>query len=454
MLNRAKNLILGCALVFTFAQSLAAQGVIVLRGSNTKIAVDEGIKKITVTNPRIIDARPASDGRSVTVSGLAEGVSDLVIELVKGPDLVKQVTVKPDLGGMLEQVKELLSDVEGLELKTVGSKIVVKGNIVTKSGYDRAMKVIEAYSGVILNLTTFDQTHMSKYVEEAILRDIGLDTVSVSVKRDTAVLEGYVFSKGDFLRAEEMAKLRMPNVLNLLGLQEVMIETDVQFVSVSLNSNKSMGSNLLKGLNIGGSGGISGGAVSYGVTGSSATAKINALVGEGSGTVLMQPHLSTKSGEEGTFHNGGETFFSVAGNVGGSLEKVQFGVLLKVQPTMQGRDSILNKITIEVSMPAAKSEGAISLDKFETTSTALCKVGESIVLSGLVQQLSSKFNEKTPGLGSVPLLKFFFSEKGSKNDKKELLVIVTPRPVFPKATPGQAFGEERRKSLEDALNQK
>ena len=109
----------------------------------------------------------------------------------------------------------------------------------------------------------------------------------------------------------------------------------------------------------------------------------------------------------------------------------------------------LNEVTIEVSQPVATSQGVFALDKFTTTSTEMCKVGESMVLSGLVQEISNHFKNKTPLLGDIPLLSLFFSEKTADKTKQELVVLVTPTPVFPQVDSGPSFGEQRKELLKD-----
>ena len=99
-------------------------------------------------------------------------------------------------------------------------------------------------------------------------------------------------------------------------------------------------------------------------------------------------------------------------------------------------------------VPAGRNN-AYNLDKSETQTTAMCKVGESVVLSGLVQAIGLNSKEKTPGIGDIPLLNLFFSEKSSSKKKKEVVVVLTPKPVFPRADSSQPFGEERRKLLDD-----
>ncbi len=442
-----------CMGLAVFGASLQAEEVIVLKGSTGRIPVAEGIKKISVANPTVADARPEADGRVVLVQGLAEGATDLRVERLQGGDVTFKVLVKSDLSELVAQIKELLSEVDGLEVKVVGNKIVLKGNVLTKSDYDRVMKVAEAYASVILNMAKLDRTEMSKFVEEAILRDIGCDTVKVRVSEDTAILEGVVYSEADMTRAGEVAKIRVPIVKNLLRVQEVMIETDVQFVQIDKSSASDIGYNVLKNAGIGGSAGLEGGGdkptvYSFSVN-ASLSAKINALVGSGNAKIVAQPHLSTKSGGEGTFHSGGATYFAVSGINAGSLEKVEYGVILKVKPTLQGRDRIMNEVTIEVSVPSGKSQGTFTLEKFDTKSVAMCKVGESIMLSGLVQSLATQFKEKTPLLGDIPILSMFFSNKAKQTETRELIVLITPKPVYPQTDTAPALSTEREHLLKE-----
>ncbi len=443
-----------CALLFAWLGNgqASAEELSVAKGSSARISV-ESFRRIIVANPAIIDARPSDDGRSIVVSGLSEGQSELRIERLQGPDVIYRVSVRADLQELMTQIQDLLSDVEGLEIKVVGDKIVLKGNVLTKSGYEKVSQVVGAYSGVILNMAKLDRTAMNKYVEAAILKDIGSDNITVRINEDTAILEGVVYSDADMKRAIDMAKLRVPNVTSLLRVQEIMIETDVLFVQISKDADSSFGNNVLKNFSATGVGGFAGSTaakppVTYAVNGT-ATATINALVSNSKAKILERPHLSTKSGGEGHFQSGGEVYFSVAGNVGGSLEKVEFGVILKVKPTMQGRDRIVNDVTVEVSVPSAKPQGTFSLDKFETQSTAMCKVGESIVLSGLMETLKSRFKEKTPLLGDIPLLSLFFAEQGRQADNKELLVLITPTPVFPQASTSPSYSKDREQLLKD-----
>lgn len=435
-----------------WAGAAGAESLQLVPGSSQKVSVPGGVKKITVANPSVADASPGEDGKSVTVSAVGNGSTDIRIEQQTGNEIVVNIKTIADLKAVSDEIKELLSGVEGLTVKPIATKIVLDGKLATKSDFDRVAQISEAYSGLILNLSKLDRAELNEFVAKAIKADLGIETINVKVSGDTATLEGIVFDDADLKKAEQVAKLRVPNVINLLKVEEVMIETDVYFLQVTSADSKDFGFNILKTLAIDGSASVSGSSGEEGVAswsvGGSIAAKINALVGSGNGKILAQPHISTKSGGTGRFHSGGQTFFKVSGVNSGSLQPVEFGVILNVKPVLRGKDSIMNEVGIEVSVPSAQPSGDFSLDKFDTTSTTLCKEGDSIIISGLAQSLQTYFKEKTPLLGSIPLLNLFFSESSKKMDNKELVVVLIPHAVLPQAAKQGALSDDGKKLFE------
>jgi len=427
-----------------------AEELTVVKGATAQVTVPEGIKNVIVQKKEIVDARPAADGKTLTVAGLAEGTSDLRIERMQGAELLYKVTVRADLQKMIDEIRELLTDVEGVEIKAVGSKVWLRGNVATKTGYDMVEKVAEAYGGTVINGTKLDRSTTGKILCRLILDDIGSDTITARLVEDTVILEGVVYSQADAERAVQLAQRRNPKVLNLMSVQQAIIETDVKFIQVATDNNTDFGFNVLDSMNIQAQGGLQGGntgkpSLTYGVTGT-ASAKINALLGANRAKLLNEENVSANSGEEGQTQVGGVSYIPIAGNVGGTVEKVPFGVILKVKPVLQGKDSVVSTVTVEVSSPLASGPGGFAQEKSATSTTVRCKIGESIFLSGLVQVLGNHLNSKTPLLGDIPLVNLFFSQKVSDKQRKEVLMVLTPRVQLPEAARGPA-GTEQLKHL-------
>ncbi|MEI6971473.1 MAG: pilus assembly protein N-terminal domain-containing protein [bacterium] len=425
----------------------SAEQLLLEPDKTARLDVTGAIQKIMVSNQGVADARPSDDGKSVVVRALTAGKSEIRIVRTGEQDLVYDLTVRADLAQLAKDIELLLQGVEGLTVKVVGDRIVLDGNLIVKSDFDRVQQIAATYSGSILNLTKLDRTKLNDYVAAAIQKDIGLKTIRVQVSGDTATLEGIVFDAADATMAMEKAKQRCSKVVSLLRLEEVMIETDVYFVMIDTTDDTATGFNILKTLNAGASASVSDGTVSYSVS-ADLMARINILAGQGKAKFLATPHLSTKSGGSGRFHSGGEVFFEVSGTSGGSLEKVEHGVILTVKPVLRGQDRVVNEVTLQVSVPSKKTKGTFSIEKYETTSTTMSKVGESILISGLSQSLETQFGEKTPLLGDIPVLSAFFSEKSKTRTSRDIVVVITPRPVFPTDMGGEAFSKERQNLIE------
>ena len=441
--SRLAFLLFLCAAVA--APALRGEELTVTKGSSAKIAVPDGIRKLIIGSETIIAAGPQEDGHAALLVGLAEGSSDLRIERLKGPDLVYKVAVRSDPPGPVDQVKDLLSDVRGLEIKTVGGKIVFQGNIESQADLDKMKKVEAAYPGAIIDLSTLAQPEVPPAVKSLILKDLhnmGLDMVSVQLAGDTVILDGVVYSAADMAAAVATAKMRVPNVKSLIRVEDVMIETDLQFVEVDQDALSSFGQNLFDN-NI-----VLSPTASMANTGrpslnlsATATYKINAALTAANCKSIYQEHISGASGQEVNFKQG-RTIYAAG------LAPVPYGVIIKVKPTLQGRDAVVTDLSVEVST-AVGAPGNVTTSEFKTSSAILSKVGQTVVLSGFAHALCSANSDKTPVVGDIPLLNLLFAGKSKSKLHKEAVLLLTTRPCFPEPATGPAFSAQSRTLLND-----
>ena len=423
----------------------------IFKGRSDLAEIDGTITRVLVMDERIVNAQPQEDGKSVLIMGVEAGKGQVRVQRKDKEDVVFNVTVLLETTQLAEELKDLLGNIDGLQIRAVGNRVALTGTLCIYEDFQRVSQVASTFKEGVLNLTRFDASKFKEILGKAIERDIGLDTVKVTITGDRgerARLEGYVFDERQVQRALSIAKTRVEEVDNLLHVEEIMIETDVLFLQIDKTKGKDIGFNILKTLGIEAGFEVSGGRdqasqFSYNVAGEM-NAKINALIKNGDAKVVARPHMSTKSGGEGKFLSGGELGFKVSGNVGGSLEKVEYGVKLTVQPTLRGQNQIDTKLMVEVSVPTSAGEAGYSLDKFETTSLVKCNIGESIVVSGINQTLESRFQEHTPLLGKIPLLRMFFAEQQDSHVERELVVVLTPQPVFPSKAKGEAWSNAKK----------
>jgi type IV pilus assembly protein PilQ len=68
-----------------------------------------------------------------------------------------------------------------------------------------------------------------------------------------------------------------------------------------------------------------------------------------------------------------------------------------------------------------------SIDTRAVSSQVLVDNGETVVLGGIYEETNTKNKNKIPLLGDVPLLGVLFRNNSLSDNKKELLVFVTPK---------------------------
>src|ERR1022692_2563092 len=129
----------------------------------------------------------------------------------------------------------------------MGGKVIFEGKVKSLADVDKIKKVETAYPGAIIDLAAFEPPDMPEAIRILILHDLherGLDMVTVQLAGAAVIRDGVVFTPADMAQAIETAKLRAINVKSLLRVEEVMIETDLQFVEVDQDAISSFGQNL------------------------------------------------------------------------------------------------------------------------------------------------------------------------------------------------------------------
>jgi Bacterial type II and III secretion system protein len=150
--------------------------------------------------------------------------------------------------------------------------------------------------------------------------------------------------------------------------------------------------------------------------------------------VVARPTLTAYRGETSEFFIGRTSNIPVSGVNTAQLERVDIGVSMKVTPLEIDGDKV--KVRVETGRSFASPDAAGSfteaLTVFRQTvvATAEVRFGESLLLSGLTENVDDGTTSRTPGLGDVPLLGLAFNERSNLSRRDAALVLLTPsRPV-------------------------
>lgn len=193
--------------------------------------------------------------------------------------------------------------------------------------------------------------------------------------------------------------------------------------------NHTTGLDLVHGPEIGNLMGLAG---QYVNGGTNIDATVRALESQDLATILAEPTLTAISGAPANFHAGGEYPYTVCQDNGGdviatcTVEFKPFGVSLAFTPTVLSGERIGLNVRTEVSDIVDKVLGNPVLDTRNAQTSVEVPSGGSVMLAGLIRDVSAQKLQGTPGLKSIPVLGALFSSRDYQKDQSELVVIVTP----------------------------
>jgi len=112
-------------------------------------------------------------------------------------------------------------------------------------------------------------------------------------------------------------------------------------------------------------------------------------------------------------------------------DSIDFGVKLKVTPTVHTDNNITVKIEPELSRYAgeitAPNGQTYPIKQTKTVKTEFClEDGKTAAIGGLTETQDEKADKGIPILGDIPLIgKYLFSSSSDKRDQKETIIFVT-----------------------------
>lgn len=378
---------------------------------------DQPFAELSIANPEIADISTLSD-KSIYVLGKAPGRTTLTLLAPDGKLITNvDVQVTLDVAEFKERLQQILPG-EKIEVRTANDGIVLSGVVSSTAKLDRALDLAERYApGRVSNLMNVGG------VQQVMLK-VRFAEMSRSVTKQ--------------LQAGVTADVNTSNLLGLVGTGSGNITptatpnpaTGLPGLVTTVSPNGANAGQALFG--------FSAGAVQFNVM-------LEALESRGLVRTLAEPNLTALSGQEAKFLAGGEVPIPVrSDNNSVTVDYKPFGVELSFTPTVVDGDIINLQLNAAVSGidPTVTTDvgNEIVLTGFkrrETESTVEMRDGESFAIAGLLQDDFTDLSSQVPWLGDIPILGALFRSADYRRNQSELVIIVTPHLVSP--TRGEAL---------------
>ena len=174
---------------------------------------------------------------------------------------------------------------------------------------------------------------------------------------------------------------------------------------------------------------------------------INFQKTDGIVNLLANPRIRVKSREKAKVQIGDRVpivtanISTTAATVSDSVQYLDVGLKLEVEPVVSLDDHVSIKVALEVgtigTQTTTKNGSVVYQIGTRNASTLLrLKDGETQVLAGLINDEDRRNASKVPGLGDIPLLGRLFSDHSDSHTKTEIVLAITPHVINNLQRPG------------------
>ncbi|MCR6653413.1 MAG: type IV pilus secretin PilQ [Cellvibrionaceae bacterium] len=165
--------------------------------------------------------------------------------------------------------------------------------------------------------------------------------------------------------------------------------------------------------------------------------ELSALEDSGYAEIVSQPKVITGDKQQASIESGTEIPYRDAsattgagGGGGGVAASISFKkALLKldVTPQITPDDKIIMDLIINQDSPGENTAAGPTIDVTKLETQVLVPDGQTVVLGGIFQNNVLTSQSKVPFLGDIPVLGRLFRKDVNSEDKRELLIFITPR---------------------------
>ncbi|WP_456336778.1 pilus assembly protein N-terminal domain-containing protein [Fervidibacter sacchari] len=458
-----------------------------IKGTSAVLMTKRPIDRFALGDPQIVAVTVLAE-RELVINAKSEGTTNIVLweEAAQPTNLWIEVSTIPkeepkpsqpqpkkvtpeEIEALLKRgLSSLAIETVVLQLPDETVAVILRGEVESPD----EIKAVESFAQMltprVINMLKIrpvpSPPQLTPEEKKALLIEqaVGIPGVKVAIAEDKVILQGQVRSLTEKLLAEERAK-PFGNVINRLEVIKPTVRqfvAEVQVLEVSRNALQKLGISWGT-TQVTGTGGTAGGVQTkiFTVTPGQAVfgeetveqpigrvspigAQINALIQSGQARLLANPQQKTIEGADATFLVGGLIpipvfgFFGVGAGAAapGAATVVffPFGITLTLHPEATSEGEIFLQMRVEVTAP----DYGLATQVLGTTVPGfrfrglddvklLLRSGDTVVISGLIQDELREQISRFPLLSKIPILGELFKSREFVRQQTELVITVT-----------------------------
>lgn len=388
---------------FFFAASLSAHKdgvlphVLTLYEGESKVIDAPDAIRISVGKSDLLSSTLLKNGE-VVLTADGQGETNMQVWFADGHRETMSVVIVASNGWREAlEIKQLLGDIPGIEITTIGRRVVVDGNLDARD-LERVNTVKGRYEDMMVLAR-----EVSEYEQQMIYFDVQI----TEFDRDQTEELGINWSKtffGPTLSYGKTWSQRGAAVPDFSPHSPDLGAFDA-FDTTSRAQN-----------------------VYWGIA-TEITSMIDLLEQTGAALVLASPRLSARSGGTSDLTVGGEVPVVTSSINGSSVEYKDYGIMLGIEPKLDLYNNITARVAVSISQLdlANAVEDQPAFKKRSTENDIKLKPGETLVLSGLLTKEEQITYNNVKWLADIPVLGNLFKSKSFTSGTTEMVIFITPR---------------------------
>lgn len=157
-------------------------------------------------------------------------------------------------------------------------------------------------------------------------------------------------------------------------------------------------------------------------------ARLTAGETNGTSKIISAPAITTVTNRMATIRDGARIPFETASLRGTNIQFVEAVLLLEVTPQITADGTIFLNISLTKNRPDfGQAIGNLpTIQIKEASTTVMVADGDTTVIGGVYNYETSINRDFVPGLGKIPVLGWLFKRTSKREDRRELLLFITP----------------------------
>ena len=156
--------------------------------------------------------------------------------------------------------------------------------------------------------------------------------------------------------------------------------------------------------------------------------ELSALQAENKGEIISTPRVVTADKKKALIEQGVEIPYLEASSSGAATVSFKKAVLsLEVTPQVTPDEHVIMDLKVNQDTVGTVFAGVPSINTREVNTQVLVDNGQTVVLGGVHEEVNQANVSKVPVLGDVPILGRLFRTDVDSDQKRELLIFVTPK---------------------------